>query len=356
LQFEQKLAIAQDRISQLENNNKELQLSLDKIRIEKNFAENESREYKEKITRLLTLVSTHTKENESIRQQYDESQTKVRELQQKLGHITVLEQQKHELEDKIKKLETEVTQNKNKDTELKKITLELDIAYAENEGLKDRARRFETVHQDLVRITSDLDKANYSLREWNLAFPLKQAHDIATSLKKLEMENKSMIELNNTLRDELTKLQKVHASVTQTSHEANALSEKLKTQLDEERKLSEVLRKETMILRTELESRKRMIESFEKQLAVETGNATNDTIRELENALRERNSQIESLTRDYSQLTASLGRKDSEIESKENVIARLTKDVTVLESEKQQLQNAMVRQNLIYNSRIGSAQ
>jgi hypothetical protein len=52
--------------------------------------------------------------------------------------------------------------------------------------------------------------------------------------------------------------------------------------------------------------------------------------------------QVITLTTTVQDLHASLSKKDSEIEAKETIIARLNKDITILTTEKQQLETSLV--------------
>jgi DNA repair exonuclease SbcCD ATPase subunit len=166
--------------------------------------------------------------------------------------------------------------------------LDLDNANAEIAGLKDRSDRIDDLQLQLIRITSNYDKASQSLREWNAAFPSKHAHDIVATIKTLETSNRKVTQLADTLRSELSELQKLQANFTQSSQESQATINHLRAQLNEEREMTEHLRKEASLAKNEAESRKRMLDSYEKERTIESGAPISERIVELEKSLQER--------------------------------------------------------------------
>ncbi|KAL0489556.1 mitotic spindle assembly checkpoint protein MAD1 [Acrasis kona] len=286
-QFEQEIQQLKSDSQKLTQNNLDLRIEADKLRLEKSASENELLTFKKKLSDATQKLSEDR--TEMLNEQLQQSQVRIAALESSQTSESD-KQSLLMLTGRCESLEAELASYKKQQNDFKRVKMDLEKAYLDNASLKDRANRLENTQSEIAELKSSVVKLNIDLLDWSRAFPNQTPIQVSTHLRQIESNNKNNSKLTDTIREELYNANNDIQRIQQTANQHENTISKLREELEEAFTKSNTLENEVTLLKKELERKNSQLESFklESQMTQEQRMTENEnTISRLQSELKD---------------------------------------------------------------------
>ncbi|KAK6199187.1 uncharacterized protein RJT21DRAFT_140795 [Scheffersomyces amazonensis] len=327
-QAELTLKLKEKEVQDTEADNEEIE----KLKDQLNSTVKENEEFKHKITDLETKLDENVKQIEQFKSQAEDHNSLVEKLNVELEaaksavDVQALQKEIEVLKDSVNEKEKEISS-------IKSVETKREVVHSPaNNGSKGKKKKSKKKKNGTQEPEPENEPENETVED-------AEIEKLKSSLETLESENKTLIEENRKIKQDLRlqieeveelrdSLKNIGDDLVQSRDEVKSLKQSTPTLIDDNQAL-----KEKSLLIDNLSKDK---DSLEKQL--------NDISDKLDKALQEHESkskeyvaEIESLKKSESNLNESIDIVRQNLRKAEDTITSLEKSITVLRSEKEGL-------------------